>query len=286
MLGVVASAYVATAPSTTLTDNWADAVVMDLTLAPHTIVQGNNTGYGLESGEPTAVGGFTTTKTAWAKFTSPVTGKISFGVTTQGGITDPFDALIAVYTGSAVNALTLVAGSDPEEVSFSATAGTVYSIQVGGFSGANGAFDLHVTTNEDVACAWVIPAGTSGTMGPFYEPKMTFESGEPTPSGYSGGTVWYRKTIGGSGGAAQFDLIGSSALTGGHDNVIGVYTSSDPNAPTYANLTLVVADDQSGGNNDAKANFTASSSTVYFIQVMPMYNGTASAYKLNYSVPS
>ena len=62
-----------------------------------------------------------------------------------------FDAVLAVYTGTQVNALTQVAADDDDceglgaRVGFAATAGTVYKVAVAGFNGAAGSFTLAVS---------------------------------------------------------------------------------------------------------------------------------------------
>jgi len=60
-----------------------------------------------------------------------------------------FDTVLAVYTGNSVAALTPVAANDDffgllSQVSFTATAGTVYHIAVDGFGGASGSVRLNV----------------------------------------------------------------------------------------------------------------------------------------------
>jgi hypothetical protein len=65
-----------------------------------------------------------------------------------------FDTLLAVYTGSRVNALTTVVSDDnagennKSRVSFTAVAGTNYKIVVDGFSGATGNVGLRWSTAE------------------------------------------------------------------------------------------------------------------------------------------
>ena len=81
----------------------------------------------------------------WWRFVAPVSG--SFTLSTCGS---NFDTVLAVYTGNAVNALTLVAGNDDagsgpcsgtsqSYLSFSAVAGTTYSFVVDGYNGGSGA---------------------------------------------------------------------------------------------------------------------------------------------------
>jgi hypothetical protein len=113
-----------------------------------------------------------------------------------------FDTLLAVYTGTAVNALTLVASNDNCEdgltascATFSVTAGTTYSVQVDGAGGAKG------TVRFEVTFTWAVPRNdlfsnavtsfpaTGSTLG------ATLETGEPLAvTVASECTVWYRFT--------------------------------------------------------------------------------------------
>ena len=60
-----------------------------------------------------------------------------------------FDTLLAVYTGTSVDALTAVASNDDaigrqSEVSFTAQVGVIYYIAVDGYSGATGSIVLNI----------------------------------------------------------------------------------------------------------------------------------------------
>src|SRR5262249_6471725 len=107
----------------------------------------NNTGFTLEPGEPTEGG--VLTRSAWARFTPLQDMRVvlhTFG--------SEVDTVLAVYTGSAVNALTRVVGNNDipapglsshgSLVQFDATAGVPYSIQVGSIGGQQGVISLNV----------------------------------------------------------------------------------------------------------------------------------------------
>jgi hypothetical protein len=88
--------------------------------------------------------------TVWYSFT-PTTSGI-FEVDTLGS---NFDTIVAVYTGNAVNALTLVGCDDDggslggaSKLSFFASAGSTYHIQAGGFVGHQGNLVLNVDQTE------------------------------------------------------------------------------------------------------------------------------------------
>ena len=103
---------------------------------------GSNVGATKETGEPNhfSVGG----KSVWWQWTSPASGTATINTDTSN-----FDTLLAVYTGTAVNSLTLIASDDDSgierqsQVMFSAIAGTSYEIAVDGYSGAAGSIQLN-----------------------------------------------------------------------------------------------------------------------------------------------
>src|ERR1035438_2701359 len=117
----------------------------DLFVRPSTITgpagttNGSNIGATFETGEPEIFPGISADETVWYTWTAPANGLYTFG--TAGS---DFDALLAIYTGSAVNALTSIGtgfdiisfGGTPinQPVTFNATAGTVYSVQVDGYA--------------------------------------------------------------------------------------------------------------------------------------------------------
>ncbi|MBJ7461516.1 MAG: fibronectin type III domain-containing protein, partial [Ilumatobacteraceae bacterium] len=136
-----------------------------------------------ETGEPTH-GGFGGAASIWYRFTAPGNGVLS--VTTQGS---NFDTLLGVYSGSALNALTVLGANDDapklgvlwSKVEGNVVAGTEYSIAVDGWNARKGAVKLNwsfvastlpigpsvptaplalaaVPTNNAVALTWNIPS--------------------------------------------------------------------------------------------------------------------------------
>ena len=105
----------------------------------------SNAGATGESGEPTTYGGGQL-NTIWYVWTAPSSGTITFD--TCSGDTN-FDTTLKAFTGSSVSALTQVATNDDasgcgtrSRISFSATAGTTYHVQVDGYTDATGDFRL------------------------------------------------------------------------------------------------------------------------------------------------
>jgi hypothetical protein len=97
-----------------------------------------------QSGEPTGLtcvgASVTVGRTAWYTITPSSAAQIT--LSTAGS---SFDTVLAVYTGSAVNALTPVtcnddvtSGNTASQVQFTAQAGTPYRVQLGGYNGEGG----------------------------------------------------------------------------------------------------------------------------------------------------
>lgn len=139
-------------------DAFASAVVLP---GPSHSFAGANVGAGKDSGEGSHAGN-AGGASVWWKWTAPKTGVVT--VDTAGS---RFDTLLAVYTGTAVNALTTVASDDnsgpanTSKLTFNATAGTVYPIAVDGSGGATGAIVL----NLGYAYHFSTFAGLAGSAG-------------------------------------------------------------------------------------------------------------------------
>jgi hypothetical protein len=112
-------------------DNFANAI----TIQANQTLNGSNAGATKQAGEPNHAGN-SGGRSVWWSYTAPASGQVT--VNTAGS---NFDTLLAVYTGSAVNALTevasnddIAAGTNPQSrVSFHATAGQIYRIAVDGY---------------------------------------------------------------------------------------------------------------------------------------------------------
>jgi uncharacterized repeat protein (TIGR01451 family) len=102
-----------------------------------------------EVGEPnhaSNVGG----SSVWWSWTAPSAGQLSLNTTGSN-----FDTLLAVYTGSNINALTLKAANDnngnlnTSSLVFQAVAGTQYQIAIDGANGVSGTISLNWTLNTN-----------------------------------------------------------------------------------------------------------------------------------------
>ncbi|MDB6026058.1 MAG: hypothetical protein JWM68_2281, partial [Verrucomicrobiales bacterium] len=214
-----------------------------------------------ETGEPfhySDAGG----SSVWYKWTAPSTMNVT--ITTEGSL---FDTVLAVYRGTAVNALTFVTNNDDvsssnnsSRVTFSATNGTTYRIAVDGF-GSNpaysGTFQLNFNPalNDNFASAIVLTGNSGTTSGS--NRGAGKQGGEPKHAGVTGGkSIWYNWTAPTT-GPFVFDTLGSS-----FDTLLGIYTGNNVNG-----LTTVASDDDSGGAGTSGATLNATSGVTYRIAV-------------------
>lgn len=137
--GTAVSSQSFTVTSSSGNDQFAGAKVVS---GPAAIIVGENVTATKEAGEP-AHAGDPGGRSVWYRWTAPSSG--TWALDTAGS---SFDTILAVYTGNAVNALTVIAGNDDapgmqtSRVTFTATAGTIYRIAVDGYGGDNGNLTL------------------------------------------------------------------------------------------------------------------------------------------------
>src|SRR5262249_23166496 len=186
--------YTITLSGPPLNDLFANAAVINSYVGTFS---GNNINATKESGEPSHAGN-AGGKSVWFRWIAPNTGRTTFGTSVNN-----FNTLLAVYTGSTLNGLSLVASNDDypslscsssSSVTFNTTAGTEYRIAVDGFNNSSGDFTLNwlpTPANDDFANAVLLP-DSSGTIGGS-NAGATKESGEPNHASSSGGrSIWYR----------------------------------------------------------------------------------------------
>ena len=122
-----------------LNDAFADRLQMTGTFD---YVVGSNVGATYEANEPYH---WQTTgyESVWWQWQAPVSGTVT--ISTAGS---SFDTILAAYTGTSLSSLSLVANNDDygglttSQISFFATAGTVYQIAVDGYGTASGFISL------------------------------------------------------------------------------------------------------------------------------------------------
>jgi hypothetical protein len=208
-------------------------------------------------------------RSVWYKWTAPVTGEAV--VDTMGS---SYDTLLAVYTGTMINNLVLVAESDDltgqspfGRVTFNAVAGTTYQIAVDGYNDGGGTFTgsiaLHYSlfgtapANDNFASAEVITGSEGQVSGRSH--MATTEAGEPLKAGSPGGrSVWYSWTAPAT-AQTTIDTYGFW-----WDTILAVFTGDD-----LATLTPVASNDDSfpGANTSSRVSFVATAGTTYRIVV-------------------
>ena len=128
-------------------------------------VSGINFGGTKQAGEPNHgdnAGG----KSVWYRWTAPASGPAYFNT-----LGSDFDTTLGIYTGSSVNALTLIGQNDDffefdvgyiqSQVRFTAVAGTVYYIAVDGHDGVTGNIGLRWGVSSATGCV-TAPSGMVG----------------------------------------------------------------------------------------------------------------------------
>jgi hypothetical protein len=244
-------------------DNFADAIAIPTAGGSTT---GTNVNASKEPGEPPhdfKEGG----RSVWWSWTPA--DNMNVTVATTGST---FDTVLAVYTGSSVSGLIVVASNDDEDpqdpigasrVTFTANAGITYRIVVDGFAGAAGDISLLVQPtsgvrppNDDFANRILFPATGGNRTGTNVD--GTKEAGEPNHAANIGGkSVWWTWTPIGT-ATVSISTAGSS-----FDTLLAVYTGTAVNG-----LTLVVAnDDDTGIGGTSRVTFDATAGQTYQIAV-------------------
>ena len=232
-----------------LNDNFADR----RDLGDGTIVSdtGSNFGYTSESGEPSQSGEI---HSAWWSWTPAETGWVLIDT---GG--SDFYTYLSVFTGNAVDSLTLV-NQDDDLIGFWAEAGTEYQIAVDGISDERGNIqlnleqDLSFIPNDNFADRRDLGSSTmandsSSSMG------FTSEEGEPSQWGKINSAWWSWTPT--ETGLAIIDTHGSDFYT-----YLSVFTGDAVNS-----LTLIT-------KNFSPVGFWAEAGTEYQIAVNGSYGNT------------
>jgi hypothetical protein len=202
------------------------------------------------------------------------------------------NTLLAVYTGSSVGGLTLVAANDDiggvgnnvtsRVIILNPLAGTVYQIAVDGYNGAFGNIRLNWSqrpppSNDNFVNAQVVSGG-AGTVNAD-NLLATKEAGEPKHTGNAGGSsIWYQWSAPAA-GSVTIDTLGSD-----FDTMLAVYTGS-----AYGALTTIASNDDIGGSSStgvlSRVTFTANAGGNYMIAV-DGYNGKKGNVTLNWNQPN
>ncbi len=230
-----------------------------------------------QSGEPNHAGN-AGGKSIWYTFTPSLSGTINLNT-----FTSSFDTLLAVYTGSAVNALTVVAANDNSGGAQSSIAsmpvngGTKYSIAIDGFGGSSGSTKLTWSyaptppANDNFASATVL-TGTSGSPAGSTA-TATKEAGEPSVAGDPGGkSIWYTFTPPSDG------TLSADTYTSSFDTLLGLYKG-----PAVSSLTLVASNDDSNSTLQSAVGPSAVTGGTNYSIVIDGWSGASGSTVLHWS---
>ena len=233
-------------------DAFANAQVVTLP----TQLMGTSVEATTEMGEPVPI---VDSVSVWYRLTTPMGQRVRIDTCGSGS-----EAWVNVYTGSDVDGLTYVTGTEGTclgggRAYLTTTPGTTYHISVSGVGSNVGAFKLTVATpvpppNDAFANATLlaVPGQQVGT-----NVDATTEPGEPDELGIADYSVWYRLSV------PETAAIGLHTCATPLDTVMAVYTGS-----SVGSLTPVDFNDQGcGGGNGSLVNFTALAGTTYRISV-------------------
>ncbi|MCW2927820.1 MAG: hypothetical protein JWM86_1788 [Thermoleophilia bacterium] len=233
---------------------------------------GTTSGSLTEDSEP-PVDGTLQTGSIWYRWTAPVSQVVA--IDTLGSLVPPN---LAVYTGSSVSSLTLVASAtygSPRRVEFSAVAGTSYRIALS-TSGQRGETKLRIDpppASDKFASAVVVPPAGARFNGS--STGATREANEPVHGGRMGqASVWFR-WVPSSAAAVRFNTNGST-----YDTHLAVYQG-----PELASLTQIVADDDAGWGQNSQVTFTPNPGQPYYIAISSPDNARG-AWQLNALAPT
>lgn len=252
-------------------DMFVDATVLTGALLS---VTGSNVNATVEMGEPDQSSGGAV-NSVWWQWTAPADGMVE--VNTVGSA---LDTVLAVYTGSAVDALAFVGANDDfydmqSRVVFRVVKGVNYRISVDGFLDDTGPITLNLAmtpANDNFADATPITAATilGSTIA------STVEPGEPAGAATSGdiNSVWYVWRAD-TNNSVEFNTFGSN-----FDTLLGVYTGQSVDA-----LTLIAANDDAQGGFQSQVVFDPTFGTTYYIAIDGLEKETGSVV-LNHLVRS
>ena len=255
-------------PALALNDHFAERV----TLSGQTNqVTASNLGAGKEIGEPNH-GANAGGRSLWWTWTARLNGPVI--VTTRNST---FDTALAVYTGTTLGSLVLIGENDDTDpfnpaagsvVAFQGVAGQTYQIAVDGYRSADGIVAEGTVQLTLVQATPPVPGGndlfvnrfpitgqTNSVIG--VNTNATKEVGEPSHAGNAGGrSVWWSWV------APASTPVTVNTLGSGFDTILAVYQGTSIGA-----LTLVAADDDGAGEDQAIVTFEAVQGVEYQIAV-------------------
>ena len=215
-----------------------------------------------EASEPVHAGA-TGNGSLWWTWTAPRSGSLTLTTTDSVG-----DTLLAVYTGSALNALTEVAANDDEsssvktsKVTFNVVAGTTYQIAIDSKGPATGLVLLRfglLASNNDFASAQLV-SGRSWAVKAENR-SATREGNEPRIRNNTGGrSVWYRWV------APATRRYHIASYSDDFDTMLGIYTGSSLGALSEVAAVLTAGDSTNTITDAGTTLFATAGTTYYFV---------------------
>jgi len=221
-----------TANAAPFNDNWASASTLGI---PNGVIS-DNLGATFESGEPQPCGPILAT--VWYKFVPPTTGEV---VVTTISDQSNFDTVLAVYIGDSLPGLTNVGCNDDIVLSrrsalwLSVSSANTYYIQVGGYAGLQGTFQLQISyrkVTDSRSCSGPVPSWLSnacrgldfgevqhdGFQAQWASNALNISQDGATSGGFIEQAIWFYDT---GGSEARWLEMGDTAGTGqmqGHED--------------------------------------------------------------------
>ncbi len=238
-------------------DDFSDAARI---FGSRAILTDSNAGATAETNEPMH-GDAPIGASLWWAWTAPAAGTTA--ISTKGS---DFDTTLAVYTGTDLASLTLIAENDDarsdlsSSVSFLAAPGEIYLIAVDGFEGDQGSIRLELTRgppNDDFLYRAPLTGFVNNVTGSNIDASS--EASEPIHGGAvsaGGRSVWWTYTAP-IDGSLQITTDGSD-----FDTLLGVYAGN-----TLADLVSIAQNDDNGTGRQSSVNFDAVAGQTYQIVV-------------------
>lgn len=244
-------------------DNFSSAATL---IGSSTSAAGTNVNATKETGEPNH-GGDAGGKSVWWNWMAPSSGNVV--IDTNGS---NFDTTLGVYTGSAVNALTTIAGDDnsgpnlTSRVAFPVTAGVVYRIAVDGTSGASGMIQLNLVLTAPAT------AGTTVNIASWNFDTTPYPT--PIPASSGNGSI---DTTGWGGTVTNFNGVTGQALAlvpGASGD--GTYIEFDFSMTGYRALSLSFATRSNGATSFTNGAWSGSANGGAFTTLAGVNTATSS----------
>lgn len=214
-------------------DNFASATVIGPGLPVS--IPSTNLDSTYQAGEPAGLGGASSSRSVWYRWTAPAAGQVRFDVCDFTRISGAANKALGVYTGAALGALATVGTTNNCELSFVASAGVTYRIVFSGYISGEGTFTFRMKNapppaNDDFANATAVGPGLPVTVQGTNE-FSTVQPGEPSHGGLGGNPAyssWFNWT------PAQNMRVRIKSCSRDFGARLGVYTGAAVNTLTEA----------------------------------------------------